>query len=358
MRSETSNRSSIVVSLSLVMAACTAAHALTVFRVAATADDEAFPTVSGNVVVWQWYNSRYGDWDIEGADITDPANPLSFIVSDFPGDDLFPVVDGNDVVWEHPYRPGSDRDIYGANIADRPNVTRYTISDSTDEERVPYVADGVVVWQHKFVDAPDWDIFGARLTGQDYPEPFTVSASVDVNELYPCISGDLVVWHQQMPDVPQPSVWGADISDPNNPRSFYTAMALGKFEIPSLSDGWLVARETDDVGKVMLDNLFDPFNPEGISSGNLTACPKIHRHIIVWQDQRNGTWDIRAYNRITRQELVITDRKMSDQVNPSVYVDTEQQRAIIVWQDDRDGNWDIYAALLEGPEVAAGADDE
>ena len=49
---------------------------------------------------------------------------------------------------------------------------------------------------------------------------------------------------------------------------------------------------------------------------------------------------------------MITDRKMSDQVNPSVYVDTEQQRAIIVWQDDRDGNWDIYAAVLEGPEVA------
>jgi hypothetical protein len=24
----------------------------------------------------------------------------------------------------------------------------------------------------------------------------------------------------------------------------------------------------------------------------------------------------------------------------------------VVWQDNRDGNWDIYAAILDGPEVA------
>jgi hypothetical protein len=39
-----------------------------------------------------------------------------------------------------------------------------------------------------------------------------------------------------------------------------------------------------------------------------------------------------------------------------VYVDTKQQRAIIVWQDGRDGNWDIYAAIVDGPEIAAAAE--
>jgi hypothetical protein len=54
------------------------------------------------------------------------------------------------------------------------------------------------------------------------------------------------------------------------------------------------------MGKVMIDSLFDPFNPEGISSSTRTACPKIHRRIVAWQDESNGTWDIRGLNLITR----------------------------------------------------------
>jgi beta propeller repeat protein len=352
MRSRISNKSLTVTSLCLVLAAATAARALTVFRVATGKDDEEFPSVSGNTVVWQFYNSRYDDWDIAGADISNTATPADFTISDIAGADFYPVIDGNDVVWQHHYRENSDGDVYGARIANGRRTSLYAVSATMDEERLPSVSDGVVVWQHKFSDVPDWDILGARLTGKDNPEPFYVSANIDVDELFPCISGSLVVWQQRSPDLPQPFVYGADISDPNRPRVFYTTMALGENEIPSLSKGWLVARETDGVGKVVVDNLFDPFNPEGISSSGRTGNPRIHKHIVVWQDQSNNTWDIRAYNLSTRQEIVVTNMKMSNQVNPAVYVDTERQRAIIVWQDDRDGNWDIYAAILDGAEVA------
>ena len=257
------------------------------------------------------------------------------------------------MVWQHQYSQDSDGDVYGARIANGQTVSRFAISQSADNECLPCVAGGVAVWQHMFSDAQDWDILRAHLTGQDNPQAFFVSAGIDVDELFPAISGNLVVWQQRSADLPGPFVYGADISDPNKPRTFYTTMALGKYEIPGLSEGWLVGRETDDVGKVMVDNLFDPFNPEGISGSGRTACPKIHKHIVVWQDQSNNTWDIRGYNLITRQEFVVTNMKMSEQMNPSVYVDTEQKRTIIVWQDNRDGNWDIYAAIFDGPEVAA-----
>ncbi len=356
MRSEMLKRPLVVASLCLVLLVSATAQALTVFRVATGKDDEAFPSVSGNTVVWQFYNSRYDDWDIAGADISDTAAPTSFMVSDIPGDDFYPVIDGNDVVWQHHYRADSDGDVYGARIENGRRTLLYRVSASMEDERMPYVSEGIVVWQHKFDNAPDWDVLGARLTGKDDPEPIYVSATIDVDELAPCISGNLVVWHHAAPDLPGPWVYGADISDPNRPRGFYTFMALGETEIPSLSEGWLVARETDDVGKVMVDNLFDPFNPEGISSSGRTAVPRIHKHIVVWQDRSNNTWDIRAYNLITRQEIVVTNMKMSDQVNPAVYFDAEHERAIIVWQDDRDGNWDIYAAILDGPEVTTGAE--
>ncbi|HNS22430.1 MAG TPA: hypothetical protein PKH24_18140 [Sedimentisphaerales bacterium] len=351
MRSELRNKLLFGASLFLLLAACPMAHAITIFRVAATSDREVYPSVSGNTVVWQFFNSRYGDWDIEAAQVFDGKVVGSFTIADLPGDDLFPIIDGNDVVWQHQYDE-TDGDVYGARIGNGHTLSRYAISASMDDERIPCVSDGVVVWQHGFVDAPDWDILGARLTGSDNPEAFFVSAMIDVDEVGPCISGNLAVWQQRSSDLPQPFVYGADISDPNSPRLFYTNMALGEQQVPSLSDGWLVGRETDKAGKVMVDNLFDPFNPEGISSSSLTACPRIHKHIVVWQDGSNGTGDIRGYNLITRQEFILTNTKMSDQVNPAVYVDTEAQRAIVVWQDDRDGNWDIYGAILDGPEVA------
>ncbi len=355
MRSEPWSKLLFGASLFLLLAVCPMAHAITIFRVAVAGDPEMYPAVSGNTVVWQVFNSRYGDWDIEAAQVFDGEVTPSFTIADFNGDDRFPVIDGNDVVWQYQYEENSDGDVYAARIEDGRTVARFAISASVDDESLPWVSDGVVVWQHGFFGAPDWDVLGARLNGQANPEAFIVSAAIDIDEMYPCISGSLVVWHEKSPDLSQPFVYGADISDPNLPRVFYTNMALGQYETPNLSDGWLVGRETDEVGKVMVDNLFDPFNPEGISGSGLTACPRIHKHLVVWQDGSNGTWDIRCYNLATHQELVVTDTKMSDQINPSVYVDTDAMRALIVWQDDREGNWDIYGAILDGPEIAANA---
>ena len=351
------NRSSLTFAgVCLALGVCATAQALTIFRVAATEDDETYPCVSGSTVVWQSFNSRYGDWDVLGARVSNAAAMPSFAIGDFPNDDRFPIIDGNDVVWQHQYSQDGDGDVYGARVEGGRTVATFSVSDSPDDECLPWVSDGVAVWQHRFVGAPDWDVLGARLTGRDRAPAFPVSAAIDVNELFPCISGHLVVWQESAPDLPQPFVYGADISDPNRPRTFYTLMALGPEQIPSLSDGWLVGQETDGAGKVVVDNLYDPFNPEEIGSSTQTASPRIHQHIVVWQDRSNGTWDIRAYNLATRQELVITDLKMSDQVNPAVYVDQENRRATVVWQDNRDGNWDIYAAVLEGSEVAGGTD--
>jgi hypothetical protein len=347
-----SGRSFWVASVCLVLAACSAAQAITVFKVATTEDDEAYPSVSGGIVVWQVFNSRYGDWDIVGADITSGKPAGEFTVADFVGDDLYPIIDGNDVVWQTQFDEGSDPDVYAAHLSNRQVVARFAVSATNAVECLPSVSNGVAVWQHGFADASDWDILGARLSGKDNPAAFFVAGGIDVDEMFPCISGDLVVWQLHASDMPSPYVYGADISDPNAPRTFYTTMALGKEQMPGLSEGWLVGRETDGIGKVMIDNLFDPFNPEGVSSSGLTALPKIHKHIVVWQDKTNGTWDIRGYNLITKQEFVVTNLKTSQQVNPAVYVDAKAQRAIIVWQDNRDGNWDIYAAIVDGPEAA------
>jgi uncharacterized repeat protein (TIGR01451 family) len=63
--------------------------------------------------------------------------------------------------------------------------------------------------------------------------------------------------------------------------------------------------------------------------------PVIYGDKIVWQDNRNGNWDIYMYDLTKQKEIVICD-KPGDQVEPAIYKDK------IIWADFRDGNWEIY----------------
>ncbi|MHC1753918.1 MAG: PGF-pre-PGF domain-containing protein [Methanosarcina sp.] len=63
--------------------------------------------------------------------------------------------------------------------------------------------------------------------------------------------------------------------------------------------------------------------------------PSVYSNRIVWEDDRNGNWDIYMYDLSTSREIQITNNG-SNQTSPDIYGER------IVWEDDRNGNWDIY----------------
>jgi beta propeller repeat protein len=71
------------------------------------------------------------------------------------------------------------------------------------------------------------------------------------------------------------------------------------------------------------------------------AWPAIYGGRIVWEDDRNGNYDIYMYDlrSITIQEFQITVNT-ANQRFPAIYGDR------IVWEDNRNGNWDIYMGDL------------
>ena len=72
-------------------------------------------------------------------------------------------------------------------------------------------------------------------------------------------------------------------------------------------------------------------------------CPAIYNNIVVWQDNRNGNWDIYGCNFSENKEFQITT-DLDDQKNPAIY------NNIVVWQDNRNGNTDIYGFNLSTKE--------
>jgi len=69
--------------------------------------------------------------------------------------------------------------------------------------------------------------------------------------------------------------------------------------------------------------------------------PKIYGDSIVFMDNRNNeNWDIYRYNLVTQTETPVANGTASQQ-NPAIYGN------YIVWQDNRNGEWDIYLYDLE-----------
>ncbi|MBU7032416.1 MAG: hypothetical protein HXS53_07780 [Theionarchaea archaeon] len=63
--------------------------------------------------------------------------------------------------------------------------------------------------------------------------------------------------------------------------------------------------------------------------------PAIHGTRIVWEDHRNGNWDIYGYDLTGSREFPIIVEK-SPQHDPDIY------GTCVVWTDERNGNEDIY----------------
>ena len=72
-----------------------------------------------------------------------------------------------------------------------------------------------------------------------------------------------------------------------------------------------------------------------ITSAGDQMYPATDGRTVVWQDNRNGNWDIYAYSLDAKKEGVICD-DAGDQTEPRI------RTGRIVWTDSRKGDKDIY----------------
>ena len=273
------------------------------------AGDQTNPDVYQDVVVWQEFVTAdgSGDFDIRAADISDPNEAVIFAVTEIvDNDEQNPAIHGRFVVWQD--GPAGDFGIYGADITDLESPIEFPIANFEADQQNPAIYRNTIVWQDTYFG--DWDILATDIWLRNRPADFGVSL-IEHEQTNPAVSGDVIVWQDNFSG--NWDIYAADFStsvkagfsDPNDPVEF--AIATGE------------SSQTN---------------------------PAIDGHLIVWQDDRAGNWDIFGYNLTTRRQFRITD-DAGDQTNPAISGNA------VVWQDNRDGNPQIYAAVLDRPEVAS-----
>ena len=257
------------------------------------------PDIFENMIVWQ--DNRNGDWDLYIYDLDNPGlGDHSLII--WEGDQIEPAIHENIFAW-------SDK---------KPGVTSYNIwwldndagfieslTDDTDgDQRAPDVYKNKIVWQG--ADMGNWDIYMYDTTAN----VITMLTEDPGDQSHPSIWGTRVVWED-----------ARDVMDVN----IYMHLMLYGLGGPFENYDWPVK-----VGDVF------PYQ-----DNSSQRRPQLYEDNLVFQDFRNGNWDIYMYKFYC--ELWGTLYQVTDeseyQTNPVVSGD------YVVWQDERDWDGvDPYAA--------------
>jgi beta propeller repeat protein len=298
-------------------------------------NDQMCPAVFENIVVWQDFivQEGSGDWDIWASDLStslkagdsDRDQPVLFAVSNIlDNDEQSPAIHGNIVVWQDGAE--GNYNIFGADITDRSSPAEFVIVAFESDQRRPAIYRNTVVWQDSYYG--DQDIYAADIWMRNRPAEFGVSL-LEFDQQRPAIWGDIVVWADNY--FGDMDIYAADLSK-------LTAENAASAENQNQNNN------SADSAASAVNNLISIEFAIAACEGEQTN-PDIDRNIVVWQDNRNGDWDIYGYNLTTRQEFQITDEQ-HDQTNPAI------SGNVVVWEDSRDGNLQIFAIVLDGLEVA------
>ncbi|MBN1124607.1 MAG: hypothetical protein JXA82_06340 [Sedimentisphaerales bacterium] len=329
------------------------------FEIFPSTDDQKSPDIYGSFVVWQQWVEFEGvtDWDIIGADITNPEDISVFGIAEFEKNQENPAIYDNVVVWQDNYHPNGDTDydIYMLDLEDSEQVDK-PVTDLLYDQINPAIFGNTVIWQDN--SAGDWDISMADITDPENVDTFQLTP-FEYDQLNAAIYHDTVAWQDDFVWEDNPdgvfNLFGADVLRLNKPIE-YLFSALPEDQENVAACGHLIVwqQKFGNDWDIFAADISDPANPNVFSIATDTdnaEQPDIDGNLIVWQDDRNGDWDIYGFNLTTQEEFLISDNQpgqqtFSDQTNPRISGNT------VVWQDNLGGEMSIYAAILSGSEVA------
>ena len=319
---------------------------------------QANPHMFEYFIVWQ--DNRNGNWDIYGYDL-DKGIECAICTAD--GNQTNPsigfgsILDDLIIAWEDDRNGNSD--IYGFKLdpayLDLRIGTEITICTDPFEQRNPSSMGRYVVWQDN--RNGDWDIYAIDYSAEPGEPNEIVICDEGGDQTNPHIEWPwVVVWQDNRNG--DWDIYGLDMEDQNE---WPICVEDGDQTNPSTSlhgFTWQDGRNGNyDIYAAFYRTILSGLNdleefPICIDSG-AQLCPTISRdsEAIVWQDNRNGSWDIYGWQidyYPFGTEFVVSAGE-GERSRPVIYKHDEMGEvrvARVVWQDNRNGNDDIYAGDL------------
>lgn len=316
---------------------------------------QANPDIEVCFIVWQ--DNRNGDWDIYAYDL-DKQTEYAICTADGnqtnPSMGIASILNDPIIAWQDD-RNGNN-DIYGYqllyNYYDLAIGTEIEICTDPCEQQNPVSVGEYVYWQDN--RNGDWDIYARTYEYQQEPNEVVICDDSG-DQINPAAYWDVVVWQDNR--YGEWDIYGYDL-DVNNGGPICTQD--GNQTNPSCSDIGFVWQDdrngNDDVYaafyRCLLSGLDDLVEVPVCIDSNSQISPDIYFYnsrAMVWQDDRNGSWDVYGYriDDIYFGTEFIVSAGAGDRIRPAVHGYTA------VWQDMRNGNEDIYAAHL----CLSGSDD-
>jgi hypothetical protein len=361
--------------------------------------DQLAPAVvaSGTNYLVVWQDGRGATENIYGARVTGAGvttDGAGFVVSTGPNTESSPAVafNGNSflVVWsDNRNSAATGLDIYGARVATNgmtldPNGI--TISAAADTQFAPAVAANgtnfLAVWAD-YRSGTDFNIYGARISAAGAvldASGIAISTASD-DQTVPAVaangSGYLVAWEDNRNLAPSlPDIYGARVTT-NGVVSDSSGLAISTAPnvqtSPKIaSDGtnyfvvWADFRNTGlppaaDVYGARVTSAGVVADTNGVAictATNDQSAPAIDfngtNYLVVWQDSRNGSYDIYAA-RVTPGAVVLDTNGFAlctapdDQTAPSVAANGGT--FLVVWQDSRNSvtnGSDVFGGRVSG----------
>lgn len=277
---------------------------------------------SGTGVVWQ--DDRNGNWDIYYKDVSDLSNSSQRITGET-GDQLYPAIDGTMIVWQD--GRNGNADIYGYDLT---TGTETIIYNGTGEQTAPVISGNWVAWQDD--RNGNADIYAKNLSTNEIIQV----TSHERDQIRPALDGSTLVWEDYRHGPAE--IYSYDLLTGVEAR---LTLDLNAQFMPTVSGSVTVWTDQRD-GQQEIYRAADG-NDQRLTFGTGDRSQAaINGGLLVYTDFASGSNDPNlVFIDLSGGSGGVLSSHPARQENPAIGQD------LVVWQDDRDGNWQIYMAVLE-----------